>query len=254
MSYDLYSSLIPNPVPLYIRVFNETTEEGAHFLTYQPKEPGVYALILEVNDRANNSAYVRRFVIYDPISTVTLDKNFPVCATCNNRQKAESLWQTTNPRTISLLWKRHFLNKLHEDGNFLARVSLFPPFFIEGGDRYGYTKILSKYDDTEGTRSRDAIPNERGIIKYDIAYDFGRNQIKPQIYQFRNYKNSSINISLNQNLEDGESVSFWVKAYDIIGNTKETKFVLHYDSTKPNVSSVQLHINVGEDFMNFTSR
>lgn len=45
MSYDLYSSLIPNPVPLYIRVFNETTEEGAHFLTYQPKEPGVYALI-----------------------------------------------------------------------------------------------------------------------------------------------------------------------------------------------------------------
>lgn len=106
MSYDLYSSLIPNPVPLYIRVFNETTEEGAHFLTYQPKEPGVYALILEVNDRANNSAYVRRFVIYDPISTVTLDKYFPVCATCNNRQKAE--WQTTNPRTISLLWKRHF--------------------------------------------------------------------------------------------------------------------------------------------------
>lgn len=136
---------------------------------------------------------------------------------------------------------------------WLASVC-FHLFFIEGGDRYGYTKILSKYDDTEGTRSRDAIPNERGIIKYDIAYDFGRNQIKPQIYQFRNYKNSSINISLNQNLEDGESVSFWVKAYDIIGNTKETKFVLHYDSTKPNVSSVQLHINVGEDFMNFTSR
>lgn len=74
MFHDPYSSLFPNPAPLYIREFNETTHEGAHFLTYQPKEPGVYALILEVSDSANNSAYVRRFVIYDPISTVTLDK------------------------------------------------------------------------------------------------------------------------------------------------------------------------------------
>lgn len=252
MFHDPYSSLFPNPAPLYIREFNETTHEGAHFLTYQPKEPGVYALILEVSDSANNSAYVRRFVIYDPISTVTLDIYSQVCATCDIPQKAE--WQTTNPRTISLSWKRHFLNKLHEDGSFLARVSLFPPVLIEGGDRYGYTKILSKYDDIEGTRPRDAIPNERGIIKYDIAYDFGRNQIKPQIYQFRNYKNNSIDISLNQNLEDGESVSFWVKAYDILGNTNETKFVLKYDSTKPTVSSVQLQINAVEDFMNFTSR
>lgn len=44
MFHDPYSSLFPNPAPLYIREFNETTQEGAYFLTYQPKEPGVYAL------------------------------------------------------------------------------------------------------------------------------------------------------------------------------------------------------------------
>lgn len=79
---------------------------------------------------------------------------------------------------IFLLWKRYFLNKLYEDGSFLVCVSLFLFFLIEGGDRYGYIKIFSKYDDIEGIRLRDVILNERGIIKYDIGYDFGWNKIK----------------------------------------------------------------------------
>lgn len=246
-----YTDLVPNPVPITIREFNETTEGGTHSFTYQPNNPGVYSCILEINDRANNSAYVRRFVIYDPISSVTSDESHPFYATSGN-PAANYEWQNINPNTFTFTWKNHFLNKLHGDGNFLARISLFPDSLDDGGDRNAYKTI--QYDDTEGTRSRYAIPNERGIIKYDVAYNIGKDQSSPQVYQHQNYRNNSIEIFEHQNLRDGNSYTIWVKAYDILGNTKEERFVLHYDSSKPYVSSEELQKNVEEDKMNFTSR
>ena len=248
-----YTDLIPNPVPLIITEFLETTEEGGHSFTYEPDQPGVYSWILEINDRANNSAYVRRFVIYDPNSKVTSDKSNPFYATSGN-SIANYEWQNSNPKTFSFSWKNHFLNKIHEDGNFLARIRLFPDSLSDGGDRNGYKSIPAKYDDMEGTRSKDVIPNERGIIKYDVAYNIGRDQSSPSTYQYPNHGSTSIEISENQDLQDGNSFSVWVKAYDILGNTKEERFVLHYDSSKPAVSSAELRENVGDDKMNFTSR
>lgn len=247
-----YTDLIPNPVPITIREFNETTEEGAHSFTYRPTEPGVYSWILEINDRANNSAYVRRFVIYDPTSSVTSDASQRFYATSGN-PTANNEWQNENPQRVSFSWKSHFLNKLHEDGDFLARIRLFPNSLSDGGDREGYKRIPNKYDDTQGTRSRDAIPNERAITKYDVAYSFGGDQISPHLYQETGYKNTSIEIPLDQSLQDGNSFTIWVKAYDILGNTKEERFVLHYDSSKPTVSSEELKKNVGKDDMDFTS-
>uniref|UniRef100_A0A8W8M842 EGF-like domain-containing protein n=1 Tax=Magallana gigas TaxID=29159 RepID=A0A8W8M842_MAGGI len=247
-----YTDLVPNPVPITIREFNETTEGGTHSFTYQPNKPGVYSCILEINDRANSSAYVRRFVIYDPISKVTSDKSHPFYATSGNSQ-ANYEWQNINPNNFTFTWENHFLNELHENGNFLAHIRLFPASLDDGGDRTGYKNIPDKYDDREGTRSRDAIPNERGIIKYDVAYNIGKDQSSPPTYQYRNHRSTSIEISENQNLQDGNSFSVWVKAYDILGNTKEERFVLHYDSSKPAVSSTKLRKNVGEDKMDFTS-
>lgn len=247
-----YTDLIPNPVPVTIREFNETTEEGAHSFTYQPSEPGVYSWILEINDRANNSAYVRRFVIYDPTSSVSSDSSHPFYATSGN-PTANNEWQNVNPQRVSFSWENHFLNELHEDGNFLARIRLFPNSLSDGGDREGYKRVPDKYDDTQGTRSRDAIPNERAITKYDVAYNFGRGQLSPQTYQETGYKNTSIEIPLGQSLQDGNSFTIWVKAYDILGNTKEERFILHYDSSKPTVLSEELKKNVGKDDMDFTS-
>nr|XP_034310671.1 uncharacterized protein LOC117684082 [Crassostrea gigas] len=247
-----YTDLVLNPVPITIREFNETTEGGTHSFTYQPDEPGVYSWILEINDKANNSAYVRRFNIYDPVSSVTSDESHPLYPTSGN-PAANYEWQNINPKTFSFTWKNHFLNKLHEQGNFLARIRLFQSSFDDGGDQIGYKGVLDKYDDTEGTRSRDAISNERGIVKYDVAYSIGMDQSPPPTYQYQNYKNSSIEISENQTLQDGNTFTIWVKAYDILGKTKEERFVLHYDSSKPVVSLVELHKNVGEDKMNLTS-
>nr|XP_022304679.1 uncharacterized protein LOC111111817 [Crassostrea virginica] len=247
-----YTALVPNPVPLTITEFNETSEGAAHSFTFQPQEPGVYSWILEVNDKANNSAYVRRFVIYDPSSTVKSDSTHPLYATSGNAE-SDFKWQISNPVTVSFSWNDHFLNELHENGNFLARIQRFPVSLNDVGVRLGYKNIPDQYDDTEGTRTRDAIPNKRGIIKYDIAYAFCKDQLTPQNYQYIGRNNTSIDISLSQQLQDGNSLTLWVKAYDILGNTKEERHVLHYDSTQPEVSSMVLQTNVGPVHMNFTS-
>ena len=247
-----YTDLVPNPVPLTITEFNETSEGAAHSFTFQPQEPGVYSWILEVNDKANNSAYVRRFVIYDPSSKVKSDSTHPLYATSGNAE-SDFKWQINNPMTVSFSWKDHFLNELHERGNFLARIKRFPVSLNDVGVRLGYKNIPDQYDDTEGTRTRDAIPNKRGI-KYDIAYAFCKDQLTPQSYQYIGRNNTSIDISLSQQLQDGNSLTLWVKAYDILGNTKEERHVLHYDSTQPEVSSMVLQTNMGSGHMNFTSR
>ncbi|XP_022304673.1 uncharacterized protein LOC111111813 [Crassostrea virginica] len=246
-----YNDLNPNPVFVNITELNETSEGAAHSFTFQPQEPGVYSCILEVNDNANNSVYVRRFVIYDSSSTVTSDSSHPLYATSGNAT-SDFKWQINNPQRVSFSWENHFLNELHESGNFLARIRNVPASFYDEF-RDGFKSIPDQYDDTEGKRSRDAIPNKRGIIKYDIAYALGRKQLTPKTFQYTDRTNAFIHINLSQQLQDGNSMTLWVKAYDILENTKTERIILHYDSTKPKVSSMELQTNVGLGPMNFTS-
>ncbi|XP_056008078.1 uncharacterized protein LOC125667473 isoform X3 [Ostrea edulis] len=248
-----YTDLVPNPVPLSITEFNETTEGGEHTFIFRPSQPGVYSWILEANDRANNSAYARRFVIYDPVSIVTSDPTHLMHATSGNPGVYYE-WQIENPQTVNVTWKNYFANVQHENGKYLNRIKLFPPSLSDGGDRDGYKRILDSRDDTEGTRTRDAIPNERGIIKYDFAHLFGKEQHNAPSYQNKNLVETSISISLDRQLSDGQSLTVWVKAYDILENTRVERMVLHYDSSPPSVSSLRLQKNVGVDNMDFSSR
>ncbi|XP_062613909.1 uncharacterized protein LOC134275662 [Saccostrea cucullata] len=251
-----YTDTVDNPVPLNITEFNETSS-GKHKFSYRPDKPGVYSWILEVNDKANNSVYVRRIVIYDPVSAVTIDSSQRLYASSGN-PNASFNWQTHNPLTTKVTWKKHFLNSLHENGKFLNRVKRFPDSLYDGGSRNGYKRIPPEYDDYNGERTINAIPNERGIVKYDVAYYNGKDQqIAPQ-YQFRNlsFNETERTINLLTALEDGKSLSVWVKAYDVLGNTNEERLVLHYDSSKPSVESRNLELkrNVGIDKMDYRSR
>lgn len=114
---------------------------------------------------------------------------------------------------------------------------MFSPSLDDSGDRRGYKNIPDEYDYTKGTRSRDAIPYERGIL---VRINHHHRLIR--------IKNNSIKISPGQILQDGNSFTVWIK------EEKEKRFVLHYDSGKPAVSSQELQKNVREDIMNFTSR
>ncbi|XP_062608961.1 uncharacterized protein LOC134270731 [Saccostrea cucullata] len=249
-----YTDTVDNPVPLNITEFNETTS-GVHTFSYRPDKPGVYSWILEVNDKANNSVYVRRIVIYDPVSTVTTDSSKRLYASSGN-PNASFEWQTQNPLTAKITWKGHFLNSLHENEKFLNRVKHFPDSLYDGGSRNGYKKIPPEYDDYNGERTINAIPNERGIVRYDVAYYNGKDQQVAPSYRDQNLKfnETEQTIALDSALEDGRSLSVWVKAYDVLGNANEERLVLHYDSSKPLVQSLELKRNVGTDKMDYRSR
>lgn len=167
-----------NPVPDYIQEVNVTTP--LQFATFYPSKPGVYSCILEVSDKANNTQYARRFVIFDKKSKVTTRNNNPLyCSSAS--ELANFTWQTTinddNGQTrIKITWKDHFVNLVHEEGHFLSPVASYEPRLTDGGRRIDYKKIDSVFDDNEGSRTRNAISNVNSIVLFEFAY-----QIPPVI-------------------------------------------------------------------------
>lgn len=109
-----------NPVPDYMQEVIVTTP--LLFPTFSPSKPGVYSCILEVSDKANNTQYARRFVIFDKTSQVTIKNNNPLY--CSSASESTNFtWQTIindkNGQTrINITWKDHFVNLVHEEGHF----------------------------------------------------------------------------------------------------------------------------------------
>ncbi|CAG2200188.1 unnamed protein product [Mytilus edulis] len=161
-----------NPVPVFMQEVNNTP--SLLFPTFTPSQPGVYSCILEVSDNANNTQYARRFVIFDRTSQVTTRKNNPLY--CSSASKAANFtWQTnvddgTGNTIIDITWKDHFVNLEHEKGHFLSRIAIYQPRLDDGGRRVNYKKILPIFDDNEGLRTRNAIPNVNSIVLFEFAY------------------------------------------------------------------------------------
>ncbi|XP_063420687.1 uncharacterized protein LOC134705902, partial [Mytilus trossulus] len=178
-----------NPVPDYLQEVNFTTP--LQFPTFSPSKPGVYSCILEVSDKANNSQYARRFVIFDKTSLVTTRNHNPLY--CSSASKSTNFtWQTTindeNGQTrINIAWKDHFVNLVHEEGHFLSPVLSYEPRLTDGGRRIDYKKIYPAFDDNEGSRTRNAISNVNSIVLFEFAH-----QIPPVIICSLNWENSSL--------------------------------------------------------------
>ena len=57
----------------------------------------------------------------------------------------------------------------------------------------------------------------------------------------------SENILLDIPREDGDSVRVWVRATDVMGNTKTDSVLVHVDSSPPDIQDVQLRTTPSED-------
>ncbi|CAC5401876.1 unnamed protein product [Mytilus coruscus] len=108
-----------NPIPVFIREVNVTNP--IQYPTFPPTEPGVYSIILEVSDRANNTRYARRFVFYDKTSKITTQNENPM--KCNTASPStDYTWQTNGDKTVQITWKDHFINTVHADGHFSVQL------------------------------------------------------------------------------------------------------------------------------------
>ncbi|XP_067649879.1 uncharacterized protein [Haliotis asinina] len=246
--------------PIYgpIEVNQSSSASNSFQTTYTPTDPGVYSFILEASDKANNSVFVRRIALYDPVSSVTIDTG------ADNRLYISSAypnggynWQDDPSRDIKVTWTNHFVNLMHEQGKWLNQVLAYPPQledFLKNIPRE------SKQDDHEGNRTVEAIPNRRGVVKFELAYakdsNAGVNQAEPTTGW------TDVGLSETYTIPQGlrlgpltkqHTVTVWVRATDILGNTRVDSTRVHFDDTPPEVEQPTFRKNVETNNVPFSS-
>ncbi|CAG2246094.1 unnamed protein product [Mytilus edulis] len=243
-----------NPVPLFIQEVNATG--SIHFPTYEPRDPGVYSTILEVNDRANNSKYARQVAIFDRTSNISTSLEDLIVVTTAS-PLSNFTWQTSQFSKIKVSWTGHFMNDVHEKGHFLEKILDYEPRLSDGkqGRRHDYKKILPRFDDNDGVRNRSSIPNIKSIIRFETV---GRYVNSHLIFPKSGWKDV-VPLSDNKtfpltDIRDGDSYQLWIRAHDIMGNSKVDSAVVHFDRSPPTVHPLKVEYNIDDGKYPFSSR
>jgi hypothetical protein len=239
-----------NPKPLYIV---EIMANNITFPMYKPNEPGIYSCILEINDRANNSEYVRRIVIYDNSSMVNTSetKAFYVSTASSD---ANFMWQTTFSEDgltqVNVSWQGHFFNPIHEEGHFLANVLKYEARLSDPNNPklHDYKRILTNFDDNEGERTISSIPNIHSIVKFEITNEhITAQRTEPAKSNWRTISPLQEKDSFDlpeHTLQDGHAVQVWVKAYDIMNTMTVDTTVVRFDKSPPDLYTPEIDFNI----------
>ncbi|XP_035672990.1 uncharacterized protein LOC118413571 [Branchiostoma floridae] len=213
-------------------------------------EPGVYSVTLTVEDSTapgeGNVITARRFLLFDDNSTVETDTsgNFPLLVT-SAANDTGWLWQTNlqednnNDTKFQLTWSGHFFNKLHRDNNFLGAIVPHP------------NNISAEYEETYGqpptTRSREAIPHVQGIVLFQTTWGVDHQGGRSLTLTPGNWENVTDVMAEGQDFEipreDGNTVRFWVRAIDVMGDVAEDDVTIHVDSSPPVFENVTFSVN-----------
>ncbi|XP_076090170.1 uncharacterized protein LOC143062305 [Mytilus galloprovincialis] len=231
--------------------------------TYTPPGPGIYSIILDVADKANNSRFARQFVLYDPVSNITTDETFKLYVSSAERETHYN-WQSNVQNqmligpSLSVSWKGHFRNKFHEDNQLLNSIN---SFHVTAMDGMYHKDVDNELDDVSGKRTRKEIPNIHGIVLFEIAYAVdhqGGKTITEIPSAISSWKKVDNLLHENQTIDvkrsDGDTVRIWVRSTDIMGNVKEDSTVVHIETTPPTISAVKIETNVNSTKFDFASR
>ena len=231
-------------------------------VSYRPDTPGVFSLVLEVADQANNSIFVRQIFMFDPVSNITINDNSEFYVSSANNA-TEYQWQT-NTLPIEVTWRNHFTNSLHDNGGFLNKVEKFPEETLETGHSSKSERVVKSvedaYDDKDGRRRLVAVPNAHGIVAFHYAYmvdHMGGStiQLTPNDSQFMSILEPEAESHVfPANTSDGYSMRIWVRALDIMGNQRDDELLLHFDSSPPVILNVTMERNIDNGTFPFSSR
>ncbi|XP_060601820.1 uncharacterized protein LOC132755046 [Ruditapes philippinarum] len=247
-------------------VFTKTITHNRNiaFPSYKPEEPGMYSVLVETRDFANNSRIARRLVLFDDQSDIILNENpdgkLYVSSAVN---ETGYMWQTSsegNDVTIDVAWSNHFINRLIEDNKLLYRVDSYPIQFKEiqdDGILYSQKFVQDSLDDNEGNRTLDAIENYHGIVKFEVATVLSIDDEEPKS-TWKNLEPFQEKTSFQLKLQEGSRVRVWVRATDVMGNIKTDSTLVRFDNTEPTISSRgddhMFEPNIESTKYNFSSR
>ncbi|KAL5006959.1 hypothetical protein ScPMuIL_015765 [Solemya velum] len=230
------------PQPLVNRPKNHS--DGDFRETFTPDEAGMYSIVLEASDMANNTVYARRVVLYDPDSSITINTDDNSLIRVLTAYNVGSTWQECvmggRPTSISVSWHNHFANKVHEDGKLLNKVRAYP-FLPFDDNMRGAKSVPDKFDDHEGKRTIDEIRNVHGITEFKVAVKSENFGTVPT------YGWSSVDLKesydVSRKVEGCRPVKIWIKAHDIVGNEKVDSIIVKFDNTAPSIFNDSFEMN-----------
>ncbi|XP_033761790.1 uncharacterized protein LOC117343520 [Pecten maximus] len=270
LSPNQFSKVLEEARPLDpVKLFrmNHTNFGLEYTKIYTPPEAGMYSLILEIRDLANNTVYVRRFALYDPVSDITVSSDHQlavVSAEADTKYGWQSFYGDSSDQgtIINVSWKDYFVNKFHEDNFLLNPIDPYPPQLDDGGRRgEGYKKILEEFEDKEGERQTTKIPNARGIVRFDIVSDYagdGGSSLVTPPNTWRTVdgiKDGDTESFAAGAITDGITVKVWVRASDAMGNTRTESTLVSFDMSHPEViTAPSMQTNIAKGAFPFSSR
>ena len=112
-------------------------------------------------------------------------------------------------------------------------------------------------DDNEGNRTRTPIADFQGIVKYEVVFDQSVNEVEPTTgwIELNPMKEEIIT---EKPLVNGDRLRVWVRATDVVGNTRIYVTFMQIDGSPPTVMTDSrrqpLEINVDSDEYKHASR
>ncbi|XP_067682774.1 uncharacterized protein [Haliotis asinina] len=205
--------------------FNDTTKSGNITL------PGtaLYAVEITAHDKAGNIRSGRRLLIFDVESKVETVPNTVLRAT-SAAQPASWEWQWTSD-SVTIHWDNHYINTLHHSNKWLeAAVPV--------------SNVEAVYDDNGFSRGVKPVPNVQGIVDYRVSFQIDHAGGSTILDHLNHSYFSSL--SLNQShtisppLVDGDTLRYWIRAYDFRGEYLEETVTVHIDTSPPIIENLWL--------------
>ncbi|XP_071952363.1 uncharacterized protein [Antedon mediterranea] len=207
-----------------------STQSGDDYeAEFQPNVQGVYCAILIVDDIAGNRRYARRCFIFDDQSAISIVEEKPMQVSVDGESlNLETDAWTTGDKNVHVSWDGHFVNQMHIDQKLLYAIK-------------ADSDIVHTDYDTEAFpagRPITAIDNRNGIVKFEVGVSKDQNGgatfplFEPIWKNLTNDLDQIYTESL-ENADEADTIGFWVRATDVMGNTKSDYIKVHIDSTSP---------------------
>ncbi|XP_046570853.1 uncharacterized protein LOC124279103 [Haliotis rubra] len=191
--------------------------------------PGVYALVLTAHDKAENSKSARRIFIYDKVSNVDVVHGTRLLVTSSAPITGHRWqWNTTG---VSVDWEKRYINTLHLNNGWLKQAALSHD-------------VTPDYDDNNHSRGIDAIDHVQAIVEYCTAFltDHSGGSSIPSPPPDAEFQSQGLmqHQTVAPVLVDGDTVRFWVRAYDVRRELLEESVTVHVDTSPPVIENLWL--------------
>ncbi|CAC5398105.1 unnamed protein product [Mytilus coruscus] len=203
--------------------FNCSKDETVVDILLPEKNPMLYAILLEVKDRADNVRQARRFVLYDNSSKIVKNKLLPIRVDSASNQ-TNFTWQIHH-ESICYSWKNSFFNNFYKKNNPLRRIRT---------EAFNSTEGI--YDQILGVLPVTGTTNIYGLT--DFYYSLLLNKKNIDSGKVRNLTLQSL--CLKPIMNDGDTFLLCLQARDIMNHTLNDSIQVHIDRSVPEIADIWL--------------